>query len=230
MAKTKKTTKEKIELVAEPRDVFGKKLRNFRYKGLIPANIFGADFQSKAITITLANFTAAHKVAHETGVVYVKLGDEEIPTLIRTVQHHPVDNHILHVDFRKINLKQKIETTVPVEVVGESIAVNQLGGVLLTQTDHVTVEALPQNIPSTIQVDISKLTEVGTDIKVSDLPKSAEYEIKEDPEKVIISVTEHKEESVTPETEAAQPEITTEKAPAEGEEVTGEAESAETKE
>jgi large subunit ribosomal protein L25 len=230
MAKTKKTTKEKIELVAEPRDVFGKKLRNFRYKGLIPANIFGADFQSKAITITLANFTAAHKVAHETGVVYVKLGDEEIPTLIRTVQHHPVDNHILHVDFRKINLKQKIETTVPVEIVGESIAVNQLGGVLLTQTDHVTVEALPQNIPSTIQVDISKLTEVGTDIKVSDLPKSAEYEIKEDPEKVIISITEHKEESVTPETEAAQPEITTEKAPAEGEEVPGEAEPAETKE
>jgi large subunit ribosomal protein L25 len=219
-----KKQQEKLTLETEKRDIVGKKVKQLRKKGLIPANVFGPGFQSVSLTVDAKNFQQAYRVAHETGIVYLKLGTDLIPTLVRTVQKHPVDSNILHVDFRKIDLKQKIETTVPIEVVGESIAVTQLGGVLLKQHDQLTIEALPEDIPEHIEVDISTITELGQDIRVSTLTKSTAYEIKEEPDTVIVSVIAHKEESITPETTAAAPEVIGEEAaPAEGEGAEGEA-------
>jgi large subunit ribosomal protein L25 len=226
MAKTK-TTSDKTVLAAEKREITGKKVKQLRKKGVLPANISGPGFTSVSITVDNKEFLSAYRVAHETGIVYITLGPDSIPTLVRTVQTHPVSDDILHVDFRKIDLKQKIETTVPVEIVGDSIAVTQLGGVLLKQNENLTVEALPTDIPQHIIVDISSITELDQNIKVSDLPKAAGYEIKDEPETVIVSVIAHKEESVTPETTTEAPEVIGE-APAEGEEgaVEGAAESA----
>lgn len=216
MAKPKKvTTETSSTLPATKRNVTGKKVKQLRKQGIIPANIFGPQFTSVSISIQAKDFQQAFKVAHETGIVYIALGNDSIPTLIRSRQRHSVTHEILHVDFRKIDLKQKIETQVPVEITGDSIAITQHGGVLLKQHDHLTVEALPQNIPAHIAIDISKITELGQEIKVSDITKSGDFEIKNQPETVIVSVIAHKEESVTPETTVAEPEVITEK-PAEG--------------
>jgi large subunit ribosomal protein L25 len=217
MAKQKAT--EKLTLAAEKREVLGKHVKQLRKQGSVPANIYGPDITSMSITVNGKELTSAYKTARETGIVYISLDKETVPTLIKNMQRHPVSHDILHVDFRKIDLKQKIETTVPIEVVGESTAVNQLGGVLLTQNDHLLVEALPEDIPQTIQVDISAITELGQDIKVSDLKVSGGFVIKNEPETVIVSVIAHKEESVTPETTAEAPEVIGEaEAAAEGEE------------
>jgi large subunit ribosomal protein L25 len=188
-----------------------------RREGKIPANIYGPNFKSVSITVESKDFNKAYKVAEETGVVYIKLDQQEIPVLIKNVQMHPVRHLILHVDFRKVDLKQKIETQVPIKVVGESPAVKDKGGVLLTQTNDVTVEALPQDIPHEVQIDVSKLAEIGSEIKVADLPKNAKYEIKDEAEKVLVSIIAHKEESLAPETVVEAPEVITEK-PEEGEE------------
>lgn len=208
--------KDKLILNAQKRDVFGKRLRKLRHSNVVPANIFGPQFDSLSITVQLKDFVNTYKVAKETGVVYVSVDGKEIPVLIKYVQKHPVNESLIHVDFRKIDLTQKIETSVPVNVTGTSPAVSQKGGVLLTQANHITVEALPEDIPTEILVDISALVEIGNEIKIQDLPKSAQYTVKEEPEKVLFSVIEHKEESVTPEVEAAAPEITTEKKTEEG--------------
>ncbi len=217
MVKAKKAQAEKTTLASTKREVTGKKVKQLRKQGIIPANVFGPKFKSQSISITLKDFTAAYKVAHETGIIYIDLDKESIPTLIRSLQRHPVSHDILHVDFRKIDLTQKIETEVPIEIIGASPAVNQLGGVLMKQHDHLIVEALPQNIPAHIMVDISAIKELGQEIKVSDITKSGDYTIKNGTEIVIVSVIAHKEESITPETTAVAPEITTEKPPEEGE-------------
>lgn len=226
---TKKTEAEKIILEAKPRTELGKKVKILRRDGFIPSNIFGKDFDSKSITVVARDFTTAYKQAHETGIIYVKLEGDSIPTLVTALQRDPIKHSILHVDFRKVNLKQKIETQVPVLFVGESEAVNVHNGELITQLDSILIEALPADIPANIEIDISVLKEVGSDIKVSDIPKSEGYEIKEEPERVIVSVTAHKEESVTPETTAAETEVIGEtaegeEAPAEGEEAAAPAE------
>lgn len=217
MAKSKKTAPAKLILEVQKREITGKKVKQLRKQGIIPGNIFGPGFTSTSICVNNKDFLGIYRFAHETGVVYINLNGETIPTLIRNLQRHPLDDNILHVDFRKIDLKQKIETTVPVEIVGESIAVSQLGGVLLKQHDHIAVSALPEEIPQHIEIDISKILELGQEIKVADLPKSTSYEIKDAPETVIVSVIAHKEESVTPETTTAAPEVITEVKTEEGE-------------
>ncbi|MEK7070915.1 MAG: 50S ribosomal protein L25 [Patescibacteria group bacterium] len=212
MTKTKTVkSDQKLHLIAEKRTTFGKQLRKLRHGGKIPSNIFGPDFKSLSISIEGKEFNKIHKAAGETGVVYVDVEKQEIPVLIRQVQHHPINNHVIHVDFRKIDLLKKLETTVPIRIVNEAPAVHEKNGVLLTQTDHVIVEALPDDIPHDIEVDVSKLTEIGAEIKIKDLTQSPKYVFKDDPEKILILVTAHKEESVTPETTQEAPEVLTEK-------------------
>lgn len=209
MAASKKAAKEKVILQAEARTIFGKKVKQLRKQGIIPGNIFGNNFESKAVSLARQDFMDAYKVVRETGVLHMEVGSESIPTLIYDMQTHPVTGQILHVDFRKVNMRQKIEADVPVVFVGESAAVKTHNGVLLTQADVVTVEALPANLPQHIEIDLAKLAEINDAITIADLPKSDDYVFTEDPEKVIVSVTAHKEESLEPETESEAPEITT---------------------
>lgn len=216
----------KLTLKVEKRELLGKKVKKLRREGILPANIYGTDFKSTSITANLKEFSHIYKTARETGVVHLELDKKEVPVLIKFVQRHPVTDLILHVDFRKIDLTQKIQTEVPVAAIGASEAVTVKGGVLLIQSNTLTVEALPSDIPQKIEVDISTISEIGGEIKVADLKKSDKYEFKTPAEKVVVSVVAHKEESVTPDTVSAQPEVITE-APAEGVEVEGEAAPAE---
>src|SRR5207244_2464468 len=156
-------------------------VNSLRKRGFVPANIYGPGLKSIAISIPMKDFMNAYKIAKETGIIYIQIEKETIPTLIKHIQTHPLLNTALHVDFRKIDLKQKIETSVPVNVIGESEAVAQKGGVLLTQHDHLIIEALPQDIPQQIDIDITTLKEVGDEFKVSNLPVSAVYTIKTEP-------------------------------------------------
>lgn len=220
----KGTEKEKVVLSAQARTVLGKKNKQLRKQGLLPANVFGPEFASQSLSVNYVEFRRIFRQVGETGVVYLKTEKDEIPTLITSIQRHPLDGTVLHADFRKIDLKKKIEAVVPLTFIGVSPAVNA-GGVILTQTDKVTVEALPQDIPNHIEVDVSVLKEIGNELKVSDLTTNAAYVITTEPTKVIVSVTAHKEESVVAETTAAAaPEVITAK---EGEATTEEGAAAE---
>ncbi len=207
-----KAAADKLTLEVKKRELFGKKLNRLRKTGFIPANIFGPDFKSVSISVAAKNFFEIYKTAKETGVVYLELDQEKLPVLIKHLQFHPVYDQLLHVDFRKIDLQKKVETAVPVKFINTSEAVTQKGGVLLTLSETLNVEALPQDIPPAIEVDIAVLKDIPQEIKVKDLKTSNKYEIKEDPEKIVVSVVAHKEESVVAETAAtATPEVITAK-------------------
>src|SRR3989338_11411577 len=209
-------SEKKIILAATPRKIFGKAVRKMRKEGKIPANLFGRDLKTQAVTILSSDFNKTLKQAGETGIIYIDVDKKSIPTILSNIQYHPSIGSILHVDFRGVNLKEKIEADVPVKFVGESEAVTQKNGVLITQLDHIKVEALPADIPANIEVDISALKEIGNTITIADLKKSPSFTIKDEVARIIVSVTEHKEEAIEPETTAEAPEILTEK-PAEGE-------------
>lgn len=205
------TEKKKMVIGASVRTVFGKKNKNLRKTGLLPANIYGTNFTSQAISVNYVEFKRMFRVAGETGVVYLKTEKVEVPTLITSLQRDPLEGSILHVDFRKVDLSIKIEAVVPLTFVGIAPAAT-IGGVILTQTDKITVEALPQDIPNHIEIDLASLKEIGNEIKVGDIAGNAGYTIKTEPEKVIITVAAHREESVVAETTAsATPEVLTAK-------------------
>ena len=210
-------TQTKITLKAEVREVLGKQVRSLRKDGILPANIFGKGFESKAIKVDAHQFLLTFRKAGETSVIYVEVDGTTIPTLISDIQIHPLTRKILHADLRKVDLKKKVEANVPIVFVGESEAVKQKNGVLITQKDQITIEALPTNIPHQIEIDIAALKEIGDEILVSSIAKSSTFEIVDDPELVIVSVTKHVEEEIEVQTASEAPEILTEKA-ADGEE------------
>ncbi len=106
----------------------------------------------------------------------------------------------------------------PVKIVGAAPAVAEKSGVLIVQHDHLQVESLPEDLPAEIEIDISGLTEIGAEVKVEDLKKSGNFEIKDEPGKLILSITAHKEESLEPEVAVETEAEGEEAATAEGEE------------
>ncbi len=212
--KKKKLEQNQLQLSYSPRTIFGKKLKTLRQKGIIPANIYGQDFKSAAIAVNYKDFYKLYRIARQTKVVHLVEKDINLPVLISHIQKHPVTDQILHVDFRKVDLTKKIQTDVPIKIIGTAEAVSQRNGVLLTLIDHLRIEADPTAIPSHIEIDITPLKDLNQEIKVGDL-KPNNFKILDPSDKVIVSVVAHKEESVVPETTVTAPEVITEKKPEE---------------
>lgn len=205
---------DKIELGVEKRDVFGKKLKALRTAGKLPGNIYGKDFESTAVTAEAHDFMKIFKKVGETQVLYLDLDKKEIPVVVGNVQMHPVSGEPLHVDFKKVDLKKKIEAPVPVRVVGESEAVSQRIGELHVLTDTLTVGALPADMPQEIEIDVTGLKAIDDQITVADLKATSDFSFMDEADTVIVKIAEHKEESIIPEVPA---EAEGEAVPAEGE-------------
>jgi len=183
-------------LNAEKRTVVGKKVKNLRSQNIIPANIFGNKFVSQSIQVPMVDFMKVYRTAGETQVIYVVLGKEEIPTLVRSMQIHHLTNMPLHVDFQKVDLTIKVEAEVPVKFVGESEAVHQNLGDLLHLAESLTVEALPASVPHEIEVDISGLKQVDDMITVADLKSGKDFVFINDPETPVAKIAAKQEEVV----------------------------------
>jgi len=212
---------ERTVINVEPRQVLGKKVKKLRSEGKIPANIFGKGIKSIAVSVDLKEFQKAFKQAGETSLVDVKLGNETYPSLIHNLQKEPRRGNLLHVDFHKVNLKEKITTFVPVVLVGESPAVKSGEGLLLQTINEIEVECLPTDIPANIEIDSTKLTEVGQSVHIKDLKiDDQKVTITNDPEEVVVTVqtAEMKEEEPEPEVSPEEVEATAEKGEAESEE------------
>lgn len=161
--------KKSFSLQVQPRTATGHGVSSLRALKLIPAVVYGNGFASTSVAVDLDVFTKTYSEAGETHVVDLLLEGKSLPVLIHAVQTHPVTQKVVHVEFLKVNLKEKMRTTIPVAVEGEAPAVKDKLGNLLLILSEVEIEALPGNIPESLIVDVSSLTEVDAERKVSDL-------------------------------------------------------------
>ena len=97
------------------------------------------------------------------------LGKESHYALVREKQRDVVRGNLLHVDFQVVSLTEKVHAEVSVELIGESPAVKDLGGLIIVNNEQLSVEALPRDLPDSIEVDISALKEIGDTIYVRDI-------------------------------------------------------------
>lgn len=187
----------KIILNVQKREIFGKKVKNLRKKNIIPANIFGTKIKSQAIQVFENDLIKTYKEAGETSLVYLTLNNQkEKPTLIVGVQLDPVNQKILHVDFRQVDLTQKVTAQVDLELIGKSPA-EQAGMVIVTLRNSIEVEALPTDLPEKIEVDIQKLINIGDTITVGDLKiDSSKVKILLEKEETVVQVEEKQKEIV----------------------------------
>lgn len=215
---------QKHTLKVAKRTVFGKKLKALRREGVLPGNVYGKDIESTAVQLPVKDFQAIYKEVGSSGVVYLDIDGTSKPVLIHALAYDYVNNVPLHADFFQVNLKEKVKTMVPLHVVGEAKAVTEKLGMLMQPVSEIEVEALPTDLPDALEIDVTDLAEVGQNLKVADIKKSADVEILTDAEQVVASIAELVSEEAEEQAaeEAAAAEAASEgaegEAPAEGEE------------
>lgn len=160
-----------MELIAKKRTELGKKSKKLIRSKQIPAVVFAKGMSSEPVTLDFAQFEKVYKAAGESTLVDIKVeGSQPVKVLFSEVARHPITGRITHANLHKVNLKEKISATVPIEIVGESPIVKSGEGLLLVLLNEVTVEALPTDLPHDIKVDISGLVELNQGITVKELP------------------------------------------------------------
>lgn len=135
----------------------------------MPANVYGKGLSSKALQVKVSDFQAIFKEVGETGLVDLQVDKLSHPVLIKNLQIDYFNDTPLHADFYQVNLKEKVKSMVPVELVGEAKAVTEKIGVLLQTISEVEIEALPDRIPEHIEANVESLAEIGAGIAVGDL-------------------------------------------------------------
>jgi large subunit ribosomal protein L25 len=180
----------KITLQAETRNITGRKVKSLRREGFVPAVIYGHGFESLPIQVPAKDFEKVYAEAGESSVVYLNLGENNYPTIIQDVARDPVSDKFLHADFYKVRLDEKIKAKIPLNFIGESLAVKELAGILVKNVSEIEVEGFPQDLPHQLDVDISSLKEFKDHILVKDLSISNKLEVKADPETIVILVQE----------------------------------------
>lgn len=198
------------DLKARIREDKGKSAaKRLRAAGQIPAVLYGEKIKTVPLVVEAKDFTAVVRTEAGANVLLnLKIeGGKNETAIIKEMQRNPLKDSFLHVDFMKIALDEKITTTVPVTVVGESPGVKE-GGVLQHGLWEIEVEALPTDLPENFEVDVSELG-IGDSLRVSNLPRPKEVEVLSGAEETVVSVvppTVVKEEEVVEE-EIAEPEL-----------------------
>jgi large subunit ribosomal protein L25 len=178
--------------------------RRLRREGLVPGVIYGGDAEPTHFAVD--GRILRNTLAHSGAILEVSLdGGNAAPVLVKDVQRHPVRGHAVHVDLLRVRMDQAIQTAIPLELTGaeEAPGVTE-GGVLSQEMREVTIEALPGDIPDSIQHDVSGL-EMNATLTLESITAPSGVTLVDDPETVVATITpptlEPVEEEIETETE-----------------------------
>ena len=159
-----------LVLQAESRSVLGKKVKRLRRDDLVPANVYGRGQESHAIQASMNEIRRVFSTVDRNAVVSMSIdgASDTIPVVLRDIQRHPVTRRLLHLDFYQVDLTRAIHSEARLLLIGDSEAVTK-GGTVVQSLEHLMLEALPTDMPSVIEVDISVLEDFGHSVLVRDL-------------------------------------------------------------
>ena len=158
-----------------------------RKAGKIPAVFYGRKQTSTPITIEARDFEKAWKKAGEHSIITLQGAGEDVQALLHAVDKHPVAGTVRHADFYVFEKGQKLKIKIPIEFVGISPAVKDLGAVLVKVVHDLEIEAEPRDLPLKAFGDVITAKQIS-------LPKGVSLVV--NPDDVIASVYEPKEEVV----------------------------------
>jgi large subunit ribosomal protein L25 len=187
-----------ITINAELREVISKKAcKSLRAQGKVPAIIYGISADSVPIAVDLSDIKGIMKSEKkENSILRIMQSDKaKFDAMIKTIQYDYLSDHIIHVDFIRIDLQKTVEVEVPVVLFGEAIGVKTEDGLLEFINRNVHVRCLPTQIPKEIRIDVSAL-HIGQSIKVETLAKTDAYQVISPANTVICAVAAKAKEEV----------------------------------
>jgi len=159
-------TKERFELQVEQRSEFGRKAtRAFRKNGYVPVNFYSKGETAHSFLMTDANLRDALYSREQ--IFNITIDGELRRAMVKDVQWHPVTDKILHLDFLVVRLRDIIEIPVPVIAVGSPLGVQE-GGLLQQPIHEVVVRCKGEDVPDSVEVDVSELN-IGDAIHAVDI-------------------------------------------------------------
>ena len=179
-----------VTLKLSPRNVTGKKVKELRKSGQVPVHLYGRGIESQALQ---AEAHVLRRVLPQVGTnipLSLELDAEgENICFVREIQRHPVTEEVLHVDFLRVDVSRTIQAEVPISLSGSSPAVRELGGTLLQPLLSLLVEALPMDVPASLQVDVSQLDDFEKGIFVRDIELGPDVTLVSDPDEMVARVS-----------------------------------------
>ena len=160
-----------IKLNAEIRKVAGKgAARAVRKNKNIPAVIYGEKKEPVSIELNGHDFELLlGQPSLRTKLFEITTNGNKEDAMLMDIQYHPVSDRVVHVDFKRINVKEPVHVVVPVEVINADVSKGiKLGGVLNFAVRKVALVGLVQDIPESISIDLSNIN-IGESVHGSDL-------------------------------------------------------------
>ncbi|MED4755459.1 50S ribosomal protein L25 [Brevibacillus choshinensis] len=179
----------------------GNSVKALRRNGWVPGIVYGSDISNQEIQVQGKELDAALRRQATNKPYKLMVDGNSFDVMVNELQRHPVMGNILHADFKKINMNEKVNTSVPVLMTGDP----ELGVATLVR-HNVDISCLPGNIPESFTVDVDGLN-IGDVILVSDLVVPPGVELGVDATEVLISVLPVKaksEESIEAQHDAEQ--------------------------
>lgn len=161
-------------------------LNELRNTGKIPAVIYGFGATNTAVHVDAAEFTKVMREVGRNGVIELGLDSGSTKVMVTDYQVDPIKHQVTHIDFLAINMKAELTVDVTVTLTGEAKGAEE-GGVVQQPLFTLSVTATPDEIPETIEVDVTELN-IGDSITVGDLRGNKNYTINNEDDEAIVSV------------------------------------------
>jgi large subunit ribosomal protein L25 len=195
---------EAVKVAVRPRTVLGKKTETLRRQGVLPGVVYGGHADSQPVQTDAHTFELGYRRWGSTTLLSLEgIGGDGTPALITGVARNPVTGKIVHVDFERVSLTERTHAEVPLHFAGTAPAL-KVGGVLVHAIEHVRVEALPQDIPHAISVDLTKLEDIDDALYVRDLVvDTTTVRLLDRPDTLVVKAVHQRVEEVAPAPAAA---------------------------
>ncbi|MGG1550428.1 50S ribosomal protein L25 [Paenibacillus ferrarius] len=187
-----------VSLQAEARKEATKsEIKQLRAKGKIPAVVYGEKVASTVITVDWKDVQTVLRTNPHAIIDLSIASAGTQPVMINEIQRNPMSREVLHIDFHQINMNEPIKTVVALEFTGDAVGARE-GGIVQVQMHEVDIRCMPNQIPTSIAVDISSLG-LGDNLHVSQISVPAGVEMKSDPNDIVVTILVPQKETATPE-------------------------------
>jgi large subunit ribosomal protein L25 len=192
---------EAVTLNANERKTIGKQVKALRRQGILPAVMYGVGIDP--LPIELDEKVSSRVLANVGGSTLIDLtvGEDTHKVLVREFQRDVIRRNILHVDFLVVAMDVVITAVVPVVLIGEAPAMEELGGIIVSGLNEIEVEALPEDLPEQVTADIGGLIMMNDVITAGDLALGEKVTLITDPGETIANVIAQMAEEVIEEEE-----------------------------
>lgn len=167
---------QELKLQLKLRDVHGKKARKIIKDGGIIGNVFGKGQASQSV---MGDYRTVSKTLEQAGTQPIQLeieGGKNELALVKKIETQPLTGRIHHVEFHVIHKGEKVQTEVPLKLVGEAPA-ERTGKIIVKMLDMVEIKTTPASIPEFIEVDMSGLVEEDDHVTVANITAPKDVEI-----------------------------------------------------